>query len=414
MRWPRPLPSSFDAPSPSHAATGRERQRFVASFEGHEPHHGFRSLAATPSQAAALDQVTGMLADRGFDGLARAVRDLLDEVLKLGVEPALEPASSRCSARSNGDDASPPRRGPLATVLPSALDKGTRSERAFKLAVAEAYFRGSSTRRMATLAERLCGPDLTGDHIGRAAVALDFELKQWQSGPLERFPYLLLDARKESVHRGGSVVTCDVMMAVGIDKDGRRAILGTDASASTDEPRWGDFLDALRARGLHGVRMVTSDAPPGLKEALDLRMPGVLTHHNQSSLIRQAMGQACGQASRAQVAKDLDAVFEASDRAEAETNLGRMARTYRPTNPGLADFLETSVPDGLTVFSLPRSHRGRLRRGYLTKRLNVDIARRTRLVGLFSDQTSALRLVSAILMEIGEDWLTKGRYLTIE
>lgn len=158
---------------------------------------------------------------------------------------------------------------------PSALEKGVRSERALKLAVAEMDVQGGSTRKVAAITEKLCGLEVTSSQVSRAAQALDAELRHWSSRPFGETPYLSLEARYEDVRHGGQVVSCAVLVAIGIDARGMRSVLGVSVSLSEAEVHWRDFLASLQARGLHGVKQVTSDDHAGLRQALKARLTGV-------------------------------------------------------------------------------------------------------------------------------------------
>jgi putative transposase len=380
-------------------------------------------------QTTALDEITELLAEHGFDGLARAVTVLLDEVMKLERSHALGAGPyQRAEGRTGHANGFKPRTihtrlGALTLAVPqtrgvdfypSALEKGVRSERALKLAVAEMYVQGVSTRKVAAITEELCGLEVTSSQVSRAAQALDGELEKWRNRPLGETPYLILDARYEKVRHGGSVVSCAVLVAIGIDPDGKRSVLGVSVSLSEAEVHWREFLAGLHARGLHGVKMVVSDAHAGLKPALDARLSGVPWQRCQFHLMHNAMAFVPKPGMRAGVAEGVRAVFDAPDRPEAERQLGIVVKRYRTTAPGLADWLEANIPEGLTVFALPAGHRRRLRTSNMLERLNEEIKRRTRVAGLFPNDASALRLVSAVLMEISEDWETNRKYLTME
>jgi transposase-like protein len=283
-----------------------------------------------------------------------------------------------------------------------------------KLAVAEMYVQGVSTRKVAAITEQLCGTEISSVQVSRAAATLDAELQAWRDRPLGEVPYLILDARYEKVRHGGSVVSCAVLVAIGIDHEGKRSILGASVSLSEAEPHGRDFLASLQARGLHGVRMIASDAHAGLKESLSARFSGVPWQRCQFHLAQNAMAYVPKVAMRTQVGASLRAVFDAPDRPEAERQLDRAVTKYRTTAPKLAEWLEANVPQGLTAFTLPSGHRRRLRTTNMLERINREIKRRTRVATLFPNEGSALRLVSAVLMEISEEWETNRKYVTME
>jgi len=381
------------------------------------------------TQTNALDQIGELLAEHGFDGMTQVLTLLLNEVMKLERAHALGAGPyERSEGRQGYANGFKPktvltRMGPITLAVPqargidfypSALEKGVRSERALKLAVAEMYVQGVSTRKVAAITEQLCGTEISSAQVSRAAAALDAELKTWRERPLGEMPYLILDARYEKVRHGGSVVSCAVLVAIGIDAQGHRSILGTSVSLSEAEPHWRDFLASLQARGLHGVRMIASDAHAGLKEALRARFSGVPWQRCQFHLAQNAMAYVPKVAMRKEVGASLRAVFDAPDRAEAERQLDLAVKKYHATAPRLAEWLEANVPEGLTAFTLPSSHRRRLRTTNMLERINREIKRRTRVATLFPNEASALRLVSAVLMEISEEWETNRKYVTME
>jgi transposase-like protein len=379
-------------------------------------------------QTTALDQIMELLAEHGFDGMAQAVTLLLNEVMKLERTHALGAAPyQRAEQRTGYANGFKPktlhtRLGALTVAVPqtrgvefypSALEKGVRSERALKLAVAEMFVQGVSTRKVAAITEQLCGLEVTSGQVSRAAAMLDDELQKWRDRPIGETPYLILDARYEKVRHGGAVVSCAVLAAIGIDPQGKRSVLGVSVSLSEAEVHWRDFLASLQARGLHGVKAVVSDDHAGLREALKARLCGVPWQRCQFHLMKNAMAFVPRPSMRAGVTASLRAVFDAPDRPEAERQLEIAVTKYRTSAPKLAEWLEANVPEGLTVFALPPGHRRRLRTSNMLERLNEEIKRRTRVAGLFPNDASALRLVSAVLMEISEEWETNRKYLTM-
>jgi transposase-like protein len=380
------------------------------------------------TQPTAFDEVMELLAEYGFDGMAQAIGVLPNEAMKLERTHALGAAPyQRTEARKGYANGFKPktlhtRMGPLTVEVPqargvefypSALEKGVRSERALKLAVAEMYVQGVSTRKVAAITEKLCGLEVTSSQVSRAAAALDEELEKWRGRPLGETPYLILDARYEKVRLGGSIVSCAVLTAIGIDTQGRRSILGVSVSMSEAEVHWRDFLASLQARGMHGVKMVTSDAHAGLKEALAARLTGVPWQRCQFHLAKNALAYVPKPSMQPEVTASLRAVFDAPDRSEAERQLDLAVKKYRASAPRLAEWLEQNAPESLTVLLLPTGHRRRLRTSNMLERLNEEVNRRTQVAGLFPNEGSVLRLVSAIFMEISEDWETGRRYLTM-
>jgi len=243
---------------------------------------------------------------------------------------------------------------------------------------------------------------------------LEEELSAWRDRPLGQYRYLFLDARYEKVRHGGTVISCAVLMAIGVNLRGHRSVLGCSVSLSEAEVHWREFLGNLQARGLHGVELIISDDHAGLRAALASRLSSVPWQRCQFHLQRNAMAFVPRLEMRAEVAADLRAIFDSPDQGEAERRLQLVAEKYKARAPRLSSWLEANVGEGLTVFTFPRSHWRRLRTSNLVERLSQEIKRRTRVAGLFPNEASLLRLVAAVLMEISEEWETEKIYLRME
>ncbi len=381
------------------------------------------------TQSTELDSIVQLLAEQGFEGMAQAIETLMNEAMKLQRSAALraEPYERTNERRGHANGFKPKtvnsRFGKLQLEVPqtrgvefypTVLERGERSERALKLAVAEMYVQGVSTRKVAAITAELCGLEVNSTQVSRAAALLDEELQAWRSRPLGEFPYLILDARYEKIRHGGSVVSCAVLVAIGVTPEGGRSILGVSVSLSEAEVHWREFLASLQDRGLHGVRYVVSDDHAGLKQARAARFAGVPWQRCQFHLAQNAMHYVPTLAMRGEVARDLRGVLDAGDRPEADRRLAQLVKKYAQAAPKLAVWLEANVPESLTVQSLPAAHRRKLRTTNSLERINKEIKRRTRVATLFPNEQSALRLVTAVLMEISEDWETNRTYLTME
>ena len=366
----------------------------------------------------------------GLTHLAEIVRILLNEAMKVERAEALEAMPYERSPKRRGyangfkaktvntrlgriQVAIPQVRGEVE-FYPSALERGVRSERALKLAVAEMYVQGVSTRKVTEVMQQLCGLEVSSTQVSRATQLLEEELGAWRDRTLGQYRYLYLDARYEKVRHGGTVVSCAVLMAIGVDLEGHRSVLGCSVSLSEAEVHWREFLSSLQARGLHGVGLIISDHHAGLRAALAARFAGVPWQRCQFHLQRNAMAFVPRVEMRADVAADLRAIFDSPDRAEAERRLPLVAEKYKSRAPRLSAWVEANVGDGLTVFAFPRPHWRRLRTSNVVERLSKEIKRRTRVAGLFPNESSLLRLVTAVLMEISEEWETEKTYLRME
>jgi putative transposase len=381
------------------------------------------------TESNALDQMIQVLDEHGFDGMARAIQILVNEAMKiersevLGAEP-YERTSERLGYANGFKPKTlatrvgkvelqvPQTRG--VEFYPKSLERGVRSERALKLAVAEMYVQGVSTRKVTEITRELCGLDVSSSQVSRAAQLMDEELESWRSRPLGKLSYLILDARYEKVRHGGSVIDCAVLVAVGVLPNGKRTVLGVSAKLSEAEVHWREFLQSLVERGLHGVELITSDAHEGLKAARKGVFPGVPWQRCQFHLQQNAVAYVPKIDMRSHVADDIRGVFNAQDANEADRLLKIAVEKYRLTAPTLAEWMERSLPEGLTVFTRPSPHRRRLRTSNMIERLNREIKRRTRVATLFPNEASLLRLVSAVLAEVDEEWQTGKCYLNTE
>ncbi len=297
---------------------------------------------------------------------------------------------------------------------PKALDRGVRSERAMILAMAEMYVQGVSTRKVTAIVEELCGLEVTSTQVSRAAAELDEKLDAWRNRPIGAITYLILDARYEKVRHDGAIVSCALLTAIGIGTDGKRSVLGCSVQLSEAETHWRKFMESLLKRGMHGVKLVVSDDHAGLKAARQAVMTGVPWQRCQFHTIRNAMAHVPKVAMRSEVARDLRRVFDADEPAEAERRLKDVVNRYQKTAPQLAAWLEHAIPEALTVLTIPAAHRRRLRTTNSLERLNKEIKRRTRVATLFPNEASLLRLASAVLSEISDDWETERAYLNME
>jgi transposase-like protein len=377
-----------------------------------------------------LDAVMELLIENGFEGFADVMRILLNEAMKIERDNALGAALyERTDNRKGYANGYKPKtvdtrvgkmtvdvpqvRGDV-DFYPSSLERGCRSERALKLAIAEMYVKGISTRRVTDVLEKMCGLDISSSQVSRAAQTLDDQLGKWRNRLLGEYPYLMLDAHFEKVRKNGSVRDCAILTAVGINTKGRREVLGVSVSLSEAEPHWRAFLKSLKTRGLTGVKYAVSDDHDGLKNALKAEMTGVIWQRCQCHLQRNAASYVPKMSMRSQVAEDLRDVFNAKDCTSAEERLEECVEKYAEAAPELAQWMQENIPDGLNVFALPKKHRKRMRTTNTLERLHEELKRRTRVARLFPNEESLLRLVSAIEMEISEDWLAEKRYLTME
>jgi len=297
---------------------------------------------------------------------------------------------------------------------PQALEKGLRSERALTLALAEMYVQGVSTRKVKAITEQLCGTSVSSDMVSRAANRMDAELEQWRQRPLGEYTYLFLDAYYEQVREDGQVRDLAVLVAVGVTPQGKREILGVSVSLSEHEVHWRAFLESLKQRGLGGVQLITSDDHAGLRAARLAAFGGIPWQRCQFHLQQNAQAYVPHKYMQAEVADDIRTIFNAPDRVTAEAYLAKTVQKYQHSAVRLSEWMAANIPEGLMVFSFPGAFRRLLRTTNGVERLHREVRRRARVVSIFPNQASCLRLVSAVLNEISEEWLTGRTYLAFE
>ena len=293
---------------------------------------------------------------------------------------------------------------------PSALEKGLRSERALLTALAEMYVQGVSTRKVKAITEELCGTEISAMQVSRAAAQLDGVLQEWRERPLGQITYLYLDARYEKVREAGQVRDTAVLLATGITPEGERQVLGVSVSLSEHETHWKAFLRSLKERGMNGVQLVISDDHSGLGAARRAVLGSIPWQRCQFHLQQNAGQYVPKRSTRMEVAADIRAMFNATDRRTAEDMLQAAIQKYAVSAPKLSAWMEENLAEGFTVFSFPLEHRRSIRTTNSLERINREVRRRTRVVGIFPNEASCLRLISALLMEISEEWQIGKHY----
>jgi transposase-like protein len=369
------------------------------------------------------------LAMEGLEGLPEMVRIVVNEAMKLERQKYLRagPYERTPERRGQANGFKPKtvktRVGEIAFDVPQvreggfypeALEKGQRSERALMLALAEMYVQGVSTRKVAAVTEQLIGTAVSSTQVSRAAGLLDEVLDAWRVRPLGTHRYVYLDARYEHVRQDGQVRDAAILMASGVDLAGKRQILGVSVSLSEAEVHWRQFLESLVARGLQGVELVISDAHSGLRKSRRAVLGGLPWQRCQFHLQQNAGAYVPRKAMRKEVAADLRMIFTAPNRTQAENYLKQTVEKYSAIASDLASWIEENIPEGLTVFDFPAEHRARIRTTNGLERVSQEIKRRTRVVRIFPNVASCLRLVSAVLMEISEEWETGKTYLSFD
>ena len=283
---------------------------------------------------------------------------------------------------------------------PSALEKGMRSERALMCALAEMYIQGVSTRKVKAITEELCGVEISTEQVSRATAQLDGVLQEWREKPLGEITYLYVDAVYEKVREASQVRDAAVLVATGITPDGERQVLGVSASLSEHEAHWKAFLKSLKERGMNGVILVISDDHDGLGAARRAVLCSVPWQRCQFHLQQNAGAHIPRKDMRFEVAADIRAMFNESDRESAEEKLQSAIQKYAQSASQLSAWMEENLAEGFMVFDFPLEQRRTIRTTNSLERINKEIRRRTNVVGVFPNEASCLRLISALLMEI--------------
>jgi transposase-like protein len=303
------------------------------------------------------------------------------------------------------------RDGRFSTEL---FERYQRSERALVAALAEMYVQGVSTRKVKAITEELCGHSFSASSISAINKKLDENLAQFATRRLsEVFPYLILDARYEKVREAGVIDSQAVLIAIGIDWDGRRQVLGVEVANRESRSSWRDFLLGLRERGLAGVEFVVADDHAGLKAAIREVLPEAAYQRCYVHFLRNALdyvprkvGDDCLQ--------ELRWIYDRRDLAEARHDLAAWIGKWQAKYPRLVAWVEENIEETLSFYQLPRQHHKHLKSTNMLERLNEEIKRRTHVVRIFPNTESCLRLVRALCVETHENWLEAHRYLNMD
>lgn len=311
----------------------------------------------------ALSGITEVLFTDGLGGLEKAVAMLVNEAMRierskhLNVEAYERSEDRRGYANGFKDKVLKTRIGALDLKIPqtrdcdfypSFLQKGIRSERALICTLAEMYIEGVSTRKVQKILDAMCGFNVSSSDVSRATKSLDDELNKWRNRSLGRYIYLLLDARYEKIRYGGAVVDCAILTAIGIDESGRRSIIGISVKISEQEIHWREFLQSLQERGLHGVKLIISDAHAGLKAAKQAVFPSIPWQRCQFHLQQNAQSYVPKISMKEDVAFDIRSIFNAPNLDEAKRLLNINVKKYEQTAPKLSEWMAGNIPEGLT------------------------------------------------------------------
>jgi putative transposase len=384
--------------------------------------------------------------DTTMDGLEwvrkqveQADTDLLREMVKLFCERVMgEEVDAICGAsygersdertnRRNGYRSRPwdTRTGTIDLAVPKLregsyfpgwlLEPRRRAERAFVQVVCESYVRGVSTRRVEGLVRTLGIERISKSRVSEMAKELDSAVEVFRTRPLDGGPYtyLWLDAITQKVREGGRIAGVAVVVATGVNAAGNREILGLDLHTSEDGAGWTAFLRGLVARGLSGVRLVISDAHPGLVDAIASTLPGTSWQRCRTHFLRNLLTRVPKSAGPF-VATLVRSIFAQPDADAVHTQLDRVLEQLADRFPAAAEMLQDAGPDILAFTGFPQPNWRQIWSNNPQERLNKEIRRRTDVVGIFPDRDSVIRLVGMVLCEQHDEWAVVRRYMSTE
>jgi putative transposase len=289
-----------------------------------------------------------------------------------------------------------------------------RSEKALVAALATMYVQGVSTRKVGAITQELCGHEFSASSISAITQRLEEQLEEFSHRPLEvEFPYVVVDSRYERVREGGVIVSRAILVALGIDWEGRRHVLAVEYANRESRSSWREFLLQLQGRGLAGVRYVVSDDHPGLKAAVREVWPGVWWQRCYVHFLRNALDYLPRKADD-DCLQELRWMYERRDVEEARRDLKLWLEKWSGKYPKLCAWVEVNIEETWAFYRLPRAHHKHLKSTNLLERFNQEIKRRTLVVRIFPDQASCLRLVRAVAAETHEEWIEGSRYLNTE
>jgi putative transposase len=364
------------------------------------------------------------------DGLARLVSVVLDQILEAQVTEQLQAGRyERTEERQGYRNGVRPRRlttrvGTLELQVPQVRDgqfstelfaRYQRSEQALVLALMEMVVNGVSTRKVQRITEELCGTSFSKSTVSALCQRLDPLVRAWNERNLsaQPYPFLIVDALVIKVREAGRVRAQSMLIVTGVNADGYREVLGVQVGDSETEQSWRTLFAWLKERGLHGVDLVVSDDHAGLVRAIKTQFQGTSWQRCQTHFSRNILA-GCPNALQSGLAAQLRLVFEAPDLATARTQRDAILTAYEDRAASAMTTLENGFDDATAVLALPEPYRKRLRTTNSLERLNQEIRRRERVIRIFPNRESALRLIGAVLMEQDELWSTGHRYFRME
>jgi transposase-like protein len=300
------------------------------------------------------------------------------------------------------------------SYFPSFLEPRRMAEKALTAVIQEAYIQGISTRSVDDLVKAMGMSGISKSQVSRLCGEIDVKVKAFLDRPIEGdWPYLWVDATYLKVRRGGRIVSVAVIIAVGVNNDGRREVLGMEVGTSEAEPIWTEFLRRLTRRGLRGVKLVVSDAHEGLKAAVT-KVLSATWQRCRVHFMRNVLAHA-GKSGRRVVSAFIATAFAQETPEAASAQWRSVADQIRPKVSKLATIMDDAEEDVLAYMTFPKEHRAKLHSTNPIERLNGEIKRRTEVVGIFPNDEAIVRLVGALLLEQNDEWaVQRARYMTLE
>ena len=363
------------------------------------------------------------------DFLRPLVREVIQQVLEAEMEEAVGAGKGERTAERVGYRAGyygrtlVTRVGKLELRVPQdrqgrfrteVFERYQRSEKALVAALAEMYVQGVSTRKVKAVTEELCGHEFSASTISRINQGLDEELEKFARRPLEEaYPYRVLDARYEKIGEEGVIRSRAVLVAIGINWEGRRCVLGVEVANRESQSSWKEFLLDLRQRGLRSVELVISDDHAGLRSAIEEVLAEAAWQRCYVHFLRNALDHLPRKADD-DCLTELRWLYDRRNLQEARNDLAAWLMKWSSRYPKLCDWVEANIEQTLTFYRLPQAHHKHLKSTNLLERLNEELKRRTLVVRIFPNTASCLRLIRALAVEIHENWIEATRYLNME
>lgn len=290
-----------------------------------------------------------------------------------------------------------------------------RSEQAFLLSMIEMYIQGVSTRKVSNIVETLCGITVSKSQVSELSKSLDSQLHTWRNRQLtEVYPYLVVDARYEKIRTSKGVVSHAVMIVIGISEHGHRSVLSVELGDSENESTWSDVFNKLKARGLKGVEYVVSDDHQGLVNALERHFQGVVWQRCQVHFIRNFIRKMKRRRDIKTFLPLLKDVFLASSYQEAQRRKQILLTQLEGNDNDIVTWLDEEIESTLSVYHLPAEHRRKMKSTNMLERHNEELKRRSRVIRIFPNEASCIRLMATLCQETSEAWETGKRYLIFD